>query len=156
MMATETRTHVRAQCVSPPPSAAASSIAPGESGGAFFYLMATGEVTAIPVSEGFNERLVLLDDVPYFEASGPLAAEDTERAGRFRRLFRARGRVVRVLYTASVEPRAVDGLAFQVMGRRRGLRGASSAIDRWFVCLEQCTRSPDDESSLNGNNVWVS
>lgn len=92
----------------------ARSFRPGNAGG-FFYLMCTGEVLVLMSPGGFDERFVLLDDASFFEVSGPLGAQDNEGAVRFRRIFRARSRVLRVLYTASVGQRSREAIAEQVM-----------------------------------------
>lgn len=85
--------------------------------------MDTGVVEAIPTTRGFDERYVLLDDASFFEVSGPLAAEDDTGATLLRRLYRARARVLRIVYTIPVDLRSIDALAEQV---RKGFESSFS------------------------------
>lgn len=85
----------------------------GNAGG-FFYLMDTGVITAIPAPQGFDERYILLNDASFFEVSGPLSAVDCVGAVRLRELYRARSRVLRIMYAVSVDERSVEALAQQV------------------------------------------
>lgn len=79
--------------------------------------MDTGFVSAITATAGFSERYVLLDEAPFFHVLGPLAAEDIHGALRLRRLFAARDRVLRVLYTVLEGTRSADDFARQVSRR---------------------------------------
>lgn len=86
---------------------------PGNAG-VFFYLMDTGVITGVPAPRGYDERYVLLNDASFFEVSGPLSAVDFVGAVRLRGVYRARSRVLRIVYAISVDERSVDTLAQQV------------------------------------------
>lgn len=83
-------------------------------GSVYFYIMDTGAVIAIPTPRGFNERYVTLNDAPFFEVSGHFSEDNPDVALRTRRLFRARERILRILYVSSLDPRSADGFAHQV------------------------------------------